>query len=121
MFSANRRKIKKETARSPAGTESRQPPRPAHSTGAAVVREVGPAAARRSARWPSVGLASAELLLEFRHDLEEVADEAVVGDLEDRRLLVLVDGDVDLRVLHAGEVLDRPRDADGDVELGCDH
>src|SRR5918994_79829 len=34
-----------------------------------------------------------EFLLELRQDLEEVADEAVIGDLEDRRLLVLVDGD----------------------------
>ena len=42
----------------------------------------------------------------------EVGDEAVVGDLEDRRLLVLVDGDDDLRVLHPGQMLDRARDAD---------
>ncbi len=34
---------------------------------------------------------------------EEVTHQAVVGDLEDRRLLVLVDGDDDLGVLHAGE------------------
>ena len=27
------------------------------------------------------------------HDLEQVANEANVGDLEDRRILVLVDGD----------------------------
>ena len=56
--------------------------------------------------------------LEFRQDREEVAHEAVVGHLEDRRLLVLVDRDDDLRVLHAGEVLDGARDADRDVEVG---
>ena len=58
---------------------------------------------------------------EFRQGLVEIGDEAVVGDLEDRRLLVLVDRDDDLRVLHAGQVLDRARDADRDVELRGDH
>src|SRR2546427_11720582 len=38
-----------------------------------------------------------ELLRQLRHDLEEVADDAVVGDLEDRRLGVLVDGHDHLR------------------------
>ncbi len=47
-------------------------------------------------------------------------DEAVVGDLEDRRVGVLVDRDDDLRALHAGEVLDGARDADRDVELRRD-
>ena len=61
-----------------------------------------------------------ERLFELRQDGEEVADEAVVGDLEDRRLLVLVDGDDDLRVLHAGEMLDGAGDADRDVELRRD-
>src|SRR5579863_7233692 len=46
----------------------------------------------------------------------EVGDEAVVGDLENRRLLVLVDGDDDLRILHAGQMLDRPRYADRYIE-----
>ncbi|KAF1854083.1 hypothetical protein Lal_00005300 [Lupinus albus] len=49
-----------------------------------------------------------------------VGDEAVVGDLEDRRLLVLVDGDDDLAVLHAGQMLDGARDADGDIEVRRD-
>src|SRR5947209_12353984 len=61
-------------------------------------------------------LAFPELLLELRQDLEQIADNAVIGDLEDRRLLVLVDRDDDLGVLHAGELLDRPRDADRDIE-----
>ena len=52
--------------------------------------------------------------------LNRSRDQAVVGDLEDRRFLVLVDGDDDLGVLHAGEMLDRAGDADGDVELGRD-
>jgi L-aminopeptidase/D-esterase-like protein len=46
--------------------------------------------------------------------------QAVVGDLEDRGLAVLVDRDDGLAALHAGEVLDRARDRDGDVEVGRD-
>src|SRR5262245_200752 len=55
------------------------------------------------------------------HDLEEIAHDAVVGNLEDRGFLVLVDGDDGLAVLHAGEMLDRTGDADGDVEVGRHH
>ena len=38
-----------------------------------------------------------DLLGQPRHDLEQVAHDAVVGHLEDRRVLVLVDGDDGLR------------------------
>jgi hypothetical protein len=51
---------------------------------------------------------------------EQILDEPVVGDAEDRRLLVLVDRDDDLGVLHPGQVLDRAADAGGDVELRRD-
>ena len=61
-----------------------------------------------------------ELLGQLRDDLEQVADQADVGDLEDRRVLVLVDRDDDLRILHAGEVLDRARNADRDIDFGGD-
>ena len=47
-------------------------------------------------------------------------DDAVVGDLEDRRLGVLVDRDDGARALHADEVLDRAGDAERDVELRRD-
>ena len=50
----------------------------------------------------------------------QVADDAEVDELEDRRLLVLVDRDDRLRGLHAGAVLDRAGDAVGDVELRRD-
>src|SRR5262245_50558201 len=59
----------------------------------------------------------AELLGELRQRLEQIGNEAVVRDLKDRRLLVLVDGDDHLGILHAGEMLDRTRDADRDIEL----
>ena len=55
---------------------------------------------------------------ELRDDDVEVADDAVVGDLEDRRVLVRVDRDDLGGVLHAGEVLDSTRDAAADHEGG---
>src|SRR5262249_41931508 len=58
---------------------------------------------------------------EFGEGLVEVGDKAVVGNLKDRRLFVLVDRDDHLRVLHAGEVLDRARDADRNVEFRRHH
>src|SRR5205823_3487812 len=55
---------------------------------------------------------------QFGDDLEQIAHDAVVGHLEDRRFLVLVDRDDSLAVLHPGEMLDGARDADGDVKIG---
>jgi len=57
---------------------------------------------------------------ELREDFEDVADDAVGGDLEDRGFGVFVDGDDDLGRRHAGEVLDRAGDAAGDVEARRD-
>ena len=65
-------------------------------------------------------LALGDLLGELRDDREQVADDAEVGQLEDRRLGVLVDRDDRLGGLHAGPVLDRAGDADRDVELRRD-
>src|SRR5574341_1880141 len=47
---------------------------------------------------------------ELGQHLEKITDHPVVRDLEDRRVLVLVDGDDDLRGPHPREVLDRARD-----------
>src|SRR5258708_32314081 len=58
---------------------------------------------------------------QFRHDLEQIPHDAVIGHLEDRRFLVLVDRYDGLAVLHAGEMLDRARDADGNIEVGRHH
>ena len=56
-------------------------------------------------------------LRQFRKDLVQVADDAEVGELEDRRVAVLVDRDDGSGALHADLVLDRAGDADRDVEL----
>src|SRR5207244_13246536 len=53
-------------------------------------------------------------------DLEQIAHEPEVRDLEDRRLGVPVDGDYGARVLDAGEVLDRARDSNCHVQLRGD-
>ena len=55
-----------------------------------------------------------------RNGFEEVADDAVVGDVEDRSFGVFVDGDDRAGVLHADDVLDRTRDAESDVNLRSD-
>src|SRR5487761_1525987 len=60
-----------------------------------------------------------ERLVKRRNDFEQIADQAVIGHLEEWRFFVLVDRDDDLGIFHAGEMLDRARDADGDVELRC--
>src|SRR5206468_913319 len=53
-------------------------------------------------------------------DLEQIADDAVVRDFEQRRLRIDVDDDDLLRLLHAGEMLDGTADADGQVKLRPD-
>src|SRR5436190_9810398 len=58
---------------------------------------------------------------EFRNRLVEIGNQAVIGDLEDRRVFILVDGDDHLGVLHAGEMLDRAGNADGDIKLRGHH
>ena len=50
-------------------------------------------------------------------DFEQIADDAVVGDFEDRRVGILVDRDDRPRALHADDVLDRAGDAEREVEL----
>ena len=50
----------------------------------------------------------------------QVADDAVVGDAEDRRERVVVDGQDARALVHAGAVLHGAADAAGDVELGTD-
>src|SRR5262249_46400992 len=54
------------------------------------------------------------------HHLEQVGDDSVVGDLEDRRFGILVDGHDHLRRPHAREVLDGARHTEAKVELGGD-
>src|ERR671914_672842 len=68
----------------------------------------------------SAALPLAHELRQLRHDRVQVADDAEVGVLEDRRVRVLVDGDDHVRGLHPDLVLDRAGDTARDVELGRD-
>src|SRR5262245_741586 len=61
--------------------------------------------------------ALADLVGGLGHHLEQISDDAEVGEVEDGRLGVLVDRHDRLGRLHAGPVLDRAGDAQGDVEL----
>src|SRR5215212_8289017 len=52
------------------------------------------------------------------YDLEHIADDAIVGDLEDRCFTILVDRDDRPRRSHTGKVLHRAGNAERDVEVG---
>src|SRR5690606_39729874 len=74
----------------------------------------------RSTPLPYTTLFRSDRLQERGPDALDVADDAVVGDLEDGRVGVLVHGHDHLRAVHAREVLHRARDAERHVELGRD-
>ena len=59
-----------------------------------------------------------DLLDQLRHDLEQIAHDAVVSNAEDGSTLVLVDSDDALRILHTGGVLDSTRDTQSHIDLG---
>jgi hypothetical protein len=61
------------------------------------------------------GLLLAQFGNQLRHDFKQVANDAVIGHAEDRCFRVLVDGDNRLRIFHAGQMLDRARNADCDI------
>ena len=65
-----------------------------------------------------ISLGSLDLLDQLGNDLVQIADDAVGGDVEDRGVLVLVDSDDVLGVLHTGNVLDGTGDAQGNVDAG---
>src|ERR1700754_2983586 len=68
----------------------------------------------------SAALLGFDRLGQLGDDLVQIADHTEVGELEDRRVRVLVDGKDVLRVLHPDLVLDRAGDAGGQVELRRD-
>src|SRR5215204_3742039 len=54
---------------------------------------------------------------QFWDRFEEIGDEAVVSDTEDRRFWVLVYCDNHFRVFHASKMLDRARNANREIEF----
>lgn len=73
-----------------------------------------------SARFVKAGAEGLRQFFQFRQHSEQVADEADIGDLEDRRLRVLVDRDDGASVLDAGQVLDGAGNADRHVQFRRD-
>src|SRR5437588_12426731 len=86
--------------RAPVGPGATTSARPETAASNSAV-EYLPAALRPSLHAAGSSLES-QLLRQLRHDLEQVADKPEVRDLEDRRFLVLVDGNDRLRILHSG-------------------
>src|ERR1700733_2269940 len=66
---------------------------------------------------PCNGSALSQQFAQFGDDLEQVAHQSVIRHFKNRRLGVLVDGDDGAGVLDAGQMLNRPGDADGDIQL----
>src|SRR6266478_2314015 len=60
-------------------------------------------------------------LLELGQGLKQIGNQAVIGDAENGRAFVLVDGNDDFGILHACKMLDRTGNSDCDVELGRHH
>src|SRR5512143_1439197 len=50
----------------------------------------------------------------------DIANNAIGSDVKDRRIGILIDGNDYFRRLHTGDMLDRTRNAAGNVELGAD-
>src|SRR3984957_19870570 len=63
----------------------------------------------------------AERFGQFGNRLIQIRDQAVIGNLEDRRVLILVDRDDHLGILHAGEMLNRAGNADRDIKFWRHH
>src|SRR5665213_671944 len=63
----------------------------------------------------------AERFGQFGNRLIQIRDQTVIGDLEDRRVLILVDRDDHLGILHASEMLDRAGNTDRDIEFRRHH
>ena len=64
------------------------------------------------------GLRRLQVLQDFRqcrNNLKKIVNDAVVCDLEDRRLGVFINGDDAPRGLHSHQMLNRSRDAHSDI------
>ena len=49
------------------------------------------------------------------NNLKQIADDAIMGKLENRRFLILVDRNDDIRMAHTDRMLHSAGDADGEV------
>ena len=58
--------------------------------------------------------------IELRYGTEQIRDETIVSNLEDRCIGIFVDRDDHLAVLHTGKVLDRTADTNSNVQIRRD-
>src|SRR5687768_8112815 len=61
-----------------------------------------------------------DLFDKYRNRVEQVTDDTVIGNVEDRGFAVFVDRHDRARVLHPDDVLDRAGDTEGDINFGRD-
>src|SRR5256886_11524110 len=93
---------------------------PSSRRGASHALDAGTSIPHSAFRTPHSAMQFSYLLSQLGHDFEEVSNDSVVCHLEDRRVPVLVDRHDNLGGAHPGEVLDRTRDPDGDVQRRAD-
>src|SRR5699024_3107067 len=107
----------------PSRVTSSSPPAPPPTTIILVLLDRLLSIFVRSSDWlrcHRLSQSSAHRLIQLRDDLEQIAHQAEVGDLEDRRLRVLVDGDNRAGVLDPGQVLEGAGDAKAHVQIRRD-
>src|SRR5688572_21363507 len=63
--------------------------------------------------------AGLDLLDQSRHDIEQIANDSIVGYLENRGIGILIDSYHRSGTLHANKVLYRAGDSDRQIEFGC--
>src|SRR5215813_9364826 len=81
----------------------------------AQLKPAGPAPTIRTSasscsRWTATSLCLLQLFGQGGHDFEDVSDHAVVGNFEDWRVLVLIDGDDGAGAFHADDRLEAALD-----------
>ena len=62
----------------------------------------------------------AKLFFKRRHGIEKIGHQPVIGNLENRRFIILVDGDNHLTVFHAGKMLNGPGNANRNIKVRRD-
>src|SRR5262245_26551457 len=87
---------------------------PANEAGPAPTNNTSTSNASRS-MFPILPRHLLRLSRQRRHYLEQVTDNAVIGDFEDRSFGVFIDGHDGARAFHPDNVLDGAGDADGQV------
>src|SRR5260370_7824589 len=61
-----------------------------------------------------------DFLNERRHDVEQISDDCIIRNLEDRRLGIFVNRDDAPGTLHTNNMLDGPRDSERQIQLRSD-